>query len=286
LKKSILHFITVAAIFTAFACQDIIILPLNDQQARVVIEGLISNRVGSQSVRVSESLNYYDTIGTPPIKDAEVSLLTVEGQLIEAFSYSEIDSAYVPSPQFVAEIGMEYILQVIAKGEIYQAAGQIIRNANLDSIYYLSKEQLEVIGQNVFDGDYFLFVDGSLNSEMVEYFRLTVTVNDTLRNSRGDIANSILSSEFFGSEFQFLPVPGDFVAQDSIHLELYSLNEDIFQYYQEFTNLLFNDGGVFSPPPVNPTTNIINITAVKNYALGYVQFSAIIEKDLYIDEEK
>jgi hypothetical protein len=286
LRKSILYFITVVAILSAFACQDIITLDLNEQQTRVVIEGLISDRVGSQSVRVSESLNYYDTIATPPIKDAEVSLLTKDGQLIEAFSYSMTDSAYVPSPQFVGEIGREYILQVIAKGETYQAAGQIIRNANLDSIYYFSKEQLELIGQNVFEGDYFLFVDGSLNSEMVEYFRLTVTVNDTLRNSRGDIANSVLSSEFFGSEFQFLPVPGDFVAQDSIHLELYSLNEDIFQYYQEFTNLLFNDGGVFSPPPVNPTTNIINLTVQENYALGFVQFSSIIEKDLYLDEEE
>jgi hypothetical protein len=131
-----------------------------------------------------------------------------------------------------------------------------------------------------------MFVNGRLNNQGTEYFKLDVTVNDTLRNSRGDFSNSVLSSEFFGKEFVALPVPGIFDAEDSVGLELYTLNEDMYQYYVEFINLLFNDGGVFSPPPVNPTSNIRNLTNPENKPLGYVQFSSVQRRSVVIKERQ
>jgi hypothetical protein len=128
-----------------------------------------------------------------------------------------------------------------------------------------------------------MFVNGRLNNEGVEYFKLDVTVNDTLRSSRGALSNSILTSEFFGKEFRALPIPGSFKEKDSVDLELYTLNEDVYQYYVEFINLLFNDGGVFSPPPVNPTTNIENITNPENQPLGFIQFSSVQKRRLIIN---
>lgn len=63
------------------------------------------------------------------------------------------------------------------------------------------------------------------------------------------------------------------------------MNEDVYQYYVEFINLLFNDGGVFSPPPVNPDSNIKNITNPENKPLGFIQFSSLQRKRLVIEKE-
>jgi hypothetical protein len=282
LQKNIVY-LSILLVITA--CQELIKLPLEQPQSRILIDGLITNRAGLQYVKVAYSLNYYDTGKLPIVPNAEVLLLDENKQIVEQFNYSSADSAYLPSGNFTGLVNQEYTLQVVVNQEIYEAKGVIKPNATLDSLYYLGKEELQQLGQNVFEGDFFMFVNGSISSNEIEYFKLKVLVNDTLRNSRGDIANSILSSEFFGKEFNFLPIPGSFKLQDSVKLELYSLTEDTYQYYVEFSNLLFNDGGVFSPPPVNPTSNIINTSKPDNYALGVIQFSAVLEKEIYIEEK-
>jgi hypothetical protein len=153
-------------------------------------------------------------------------------------------------------------------------------------LYFLSSETLEALGQNVLGDDgYYLFANGVIRGDGIQYYRLQVKVNDTLKNTRGDIANSVLSSELFGREFVGLPIPGTFQASDTIDLSLASLSEETYRYYIEFINLLFNDGGVFSPPPVNPTTNIVNITTPNKFALGFVQFSSVLTEQVIIPEE-
>ncbi len=268
------------------ACQKLIDLPLQEEETRVVIEGLISDKEGRQFVSVARSLNYYKTGKLPPVVDATVNLLDSNNNVIEQFIYNSQDSVYKSTSNFIAQPGSSYKVQVELDNEVYEASGQIIPNATLDSIYYLSDDQLKSLGISPFGEGYFLFVDGSIPREEISYFKLALTVNDTLRNSRGDLSNSILTSEFFGNDFQFLPVPGSVEAKDSVQLELYTLTEDVFQYYLEFVNLLFNDGGVFSPPPVNPTSNIENITTPDKFALGFIQFSSVIEQNIYIEEEQ
>lgn len=285
MKKTLLKLSLFSFLLFFCACQELITLPLEQTQRRVLIDGLICDQVGLQYIKVAYSLNYYETGKLPPITDADVVLLDDNGFLVEQYIYSNEDSVYFPSNSFSPIVGKQYKVQVKVGQELYEAKGKMTPTANLDSLYYLSKKQLELLGQNVFDGDYFMFVDGSLKTDSTEYFKLEVSVNDTLLNSRGDISNSILSSEFFGKEFSFLPVPGSFEAQDSVELALFSLSEDTYQYFVEFTNLLFNDGGVFSPPPVNPTSNITNTTNPDNYALGLIQFSAVLKKTIYIEED-
>jgi len=285
--KAFKHYIIAVLLLSViFSCQEIIDLDLSQERPRVVIEGIISDEAGAQKIKVSRSLNYYDAGTLPPIEDATVTVLDSADNLLQQFAYSSEDSTYKSEADFVAEIGKTYSVEVQADGSLYRATGTILQNAQLDSLYALSEAELEALGQNVFgDGEFYLFVDGVLidpEPNELQYFLLETFVNDTLRDSRGDVASSIFSSEFFGSEFNFLPVPGSFNGEDSVRLKLYSLSEEVFQYYNEFINLLFNDGGVFSPPPVNPQTNIINITDAEDYALGYIQFSAMREASIVL----
>jgi hypothetical protein len=270
------------AVLLSWSCQEVIDLELNEADPKIVIEGEIVNKNTIHRIRISESLNYYDTGRMNPVSDAEIRLLDENNNVISGFIYNPQDSNYQTYDSLRLEIGAEYKIQIEINDELLEAKGKLLENATLDSIYYLSDKEMQALGQPVFGEGYFLFVDGRLNNEGVEYFKLDVIVNDTLRNSRGALSNSILTSEFFGKEFQALPVPGSFEEADTVDLELYTLNEDVYQYYVEFINLLFNDGGVFSPPPVNPDSNIKNITNPENEPLGFIQFSSVQRRSLVI----
>lgn len=270
------------AVVMSWSCQEIIDVDLEQSESKLVIEGVLVDQESFQKIKISESLNYFDTTGLSPFTEAEVNLLDSDYNLIDQFVYFGEDSAYRSNMPLELTVGTEYIIQIEAKGELLEAKGTILENATLDSLYYLSAEELQSLGQPVFGEGYFMFVNGVLNNEGIEYFKLDVTVNDTLQNSRGALSNSVLTSEFFGKSFQALPVPGSFEEEDSVGLELYTLNEDVYQYYVEFINLLFNDGGVFSPPPVNPTTNIKNITNPENLPLGFIQFSSVQRRSIVI----
>ncbi|WKK79070.2 DUF4249 family protein [Marivirga arenosa] len=285
MKKNRLKIVSLLiTVLLSWSCQEIIDVDLTQSEKRLVIEGKLLDEASFQRIKISETLNFYDTGNLEPFKDAEVSLLDSKNNLIVNFVYNNEDSSYITSTQVALSMGEEYKLQIEAKGELLEATGVILQNATLDSLYYLSNEELQAIGQPSFGEGYFMFVNGKLNNEGIEYFKLDVTVNDTLQNSRGDFSNSVLSSEFFGKEFVALPVPGSFEPEDSVGLELYTLNEDMYQYYVEFINLLFNDGGVFSPPPVNPTTNIKNLTNPENLPLGFIQFSSVQRRGIVIKE--
>ncbi|WP_375579217.1 DUF4249 family protein [Marivirga tractuosa] len=283
-KNKILSLIL--AIIVSWGCQEIIDIDIPQTDPKLVIEGRLLNERSFQSIKISESLNYYDTTGLEPFTDAKVSLMDADNNLIQSFNYNPKDSLYQSNSPIELTVGSSYTLQIEVNDEILEAKGSILENATLDTLYYLSAEELESLGQPAFGDGYFLFVDGQLNNEGIEYFKLDVTVNDTLRNSRGDFSNSVLTSEFFGKQFQALPVPGSFEDQDSVGLELYTLNEDVYQYYVEFINLLFNDGGVFSPPPVNPSTNIKNLTNPENEPLGYIQFSSVQRKSILVKKRE
>lgn len=270
------------AVLLNWSCQNIIDLDLEQSDTRVVIEGEILDKNTIKRIRVSQSLNYYDTGRMRPVTDANISLLDENNNLISSFFYNTQDSIYQTPDSLTLDVGSAYKIQIEANEELLEATGKILENPTVDSIYYLSDEELMELGQPVFEEGYFLFVNGKLNNEGVEYFKLDISVNDTLQNSRDDFSNSILTSELFGKEFQGLPIPGSFEEDDEIFLEFYAIEEDVYQYYLEFTNLLFNDGGVFSAPPVNPSTNINNLTNPENKPLGLIQFSSVQKRSIMI----
>lgn len=276
----------VCFIGSSFACQELIELDLAQSEPKIVIEGVFTDAEGPHKIKVSKTINYYDTGKTPPVTDAVVQLFDSAENLLSTFVYNPEDSTYMSSESLKGEVGKTYIVKIEADGDIYQSEGAILRNATLDSLYYLSAEQLEQLGQPVFGEGYFLFANGNLNRTGVQYFKLQLEVNDTLKNSRSDLANSILSSEFFGSEFQGLPIPGSYEKDDTVSLKLFSLDEPVYDYYIEFINLLFNDGGVFSPPPVNATSNVFNVTTPEKFPLGYIQFSSVLQQQIIITDEE
>jgi hypothetical protein len=85
---------------------------------------------------------------------------------------------------------------------------------------------------------------------------------------------SILNRGFELSGFKFKE-------KDKVRIELYRLNQDAYDYLNQLVNLLFNDGGLFSPPPENPRTNI-RVLEGNGEVLGYFMVSPVLTETVVI----
>jgi hypothetical protein len=127
---------------------------------------------------------------------------------------------------------------------------------------------------------YFLKVYGKIPFLDNNQYRIRVIENDTLKNERGDY---LLFDDTFGLQVfeKGLELGYAFQKNDRVRLELYRLNKDAFVYLSQLVNLLFNDGGLFSPPPQNPTSNI-RVVSGKGEVLGYFAVSPLLSRTVVI----
>ena len=111
-------------------------------------------------------------------------------------------------------------------------------------------------------------------------YRIRVIENDTLKNQREDY---LLFDDTFGLKFfeEGLELGYPFQENDRVRLELFRLNQDAFDYLNQLVNLLFNDGGLFSPPPQNPETNI-QVVRGDPEVLGYFLVSPVLVRSVVI----
>jgi len=72
---------------------------------------------------------------------------------------------------------------------------------------------------------------------------------------------------------------------DRVGLELYRMNRDMYDYFSQLVNLLFSDGGLFSPPPQNPDSNI-TVESGDSEVLGFFLVSPVLNENIFIKGDK
>src|SRR5690606_13765480 len=130
------------------------------------------------------------------------------------------------------------------------------------------------------DEGYYIKVFGKIPFDENNNYRIRVIENDTLKNQREDY---LLFDDTFGTQFfeKGLELGYAFEENDKVRLELFRLNRDAFDYLNQLVNLLFNDGGLFSPPPQNPDTNI-RVTQGSSEVLGYFAVTPVLSRTVVI----
>ena len=149
----------------------------------------------------------------------------------------------------------------------------------LDSLTY------EFVEKKPFREDgYYIKVFGKIPFQNDNNYRIRIIENDTLKNGRNDY---LLFDDTFGLNFfeEGLQLNYAFDAGDIVSLELYRLNGEMYDYFTQLVNLLFSDGGLFSPPPQNPNTNIKLIKG-KSDVLGFFLVSPILRETVKIEAKQ
>jgi hypothetical protein len=270
---------TVFGFFLLASCQEEVFLELNTVEPRPVIEAFWTDAGIYNFVRLSTSKDFYNTEPNEVIDDASVFITNENNGDIISFRFSQQAGRYLPLNNVAGKIGDTYRLHVEWKDNVYESSGVLLDAPVLDSIVYNFRDE------RIFrDPGYYLTLYGDILFEDNNFYRLRVVKNDTLLNNRNDY---LLFDDSFGTSilnrgFELSGFP--FKANDRVRLELFRLNRDTFDYINQVVGLLFNDGGLFSPPPQNPESNI-KLKSGKNEPLGYFKVSPVRTVDIVVAPE-
>lgn len=271
-------------IFTAlvfWSCEKTVFLDLDQTPSKIVIEGLVTNQPGYQFVKVTRTVDFYESGETPRITDATV---LVEDDLGNEFLYTHNpnnhpDSAgyYLPVTPFVGETGRTYYLTVDVNGEQYEASDKLYDVTSIDSLEY--RVNIDEEDDPKEDGKFYeVLMYAKEPQETDDYYLFKFFRNDSLvLYNPSDIYFS--DDKTLGEEINGIPSPVFYALGDSARVEMYSLSRTGYVFYNDLFNLINNDGGMFSPPPANSRTNL------SNGALGFFQVSSVNISGLRINPD-
>jgi hypothetical protein len=264
--------ISILAALTLISCDEPIILDAEQTSPQVVIEGLVTDRPGRQSVKITRSVGFYESGKTPRLTNATVS---VKDDLGQVFTFvhnpnSHADSAgiYVPQTPFTGQIGRTYTLTVDVDGERYEASDLLGSVITMDSLKYeINENQEEDPDKEGKIYELLMFArepQDQQNFYLFKFFRndSLVFFNDT------DIYYT--DDEFLAENINGASSPVYYGKDDMAKVEVYSLSREGYVFFNDMSTLLNNDGGgMFGPIPSLPRTNL------SNNALGFFQVSAV-----------
>lgn len=264
-------------VFFIWSCQEEVNLPLGTKAELVpTIEAYWTDQGSFNEVKISLSKDYYDSADVTLVTDAEVFITVIGTDKVVPFVYLGGTDAYKPlNPLEKAVVGEKYQLHVRWGENVYVSEGVMLEPPIVDSVTWKFEEK------RLFrDEGYYIKVYGRVPFEEDNNYRIRVIENDTLKNQREDY---LLFDDTFGLTFfeEGLELDYRFEEKDHVRLELFRLNRDAYDYLNQLVNLLFSDGGLFSPPPQNPDTNI-RVIAGNPEVLGFFAVTPVLSRSLVI----
>lgn len=272
----------------------------------LVVEGLITDKPGINTIKLSKSLPLGGKSLAKPLKGCLVTILDDAGHL---YSLKEtLSGTYVTDPAlFKGTVGVTYKLRVDTRSAfnnlVFESVPLRMKPVPaIDSLYYekvLIEE--EKYGSVQKEGCQIYLNTSDPANECRFYrweysetwqFRLPYNVTNQvcyITNNSGiiNVRNTSILAEDRVTRY-----PLNFVSNSTDRLKIkysllvnqYSLNEDEYEYWEKLQTISENIGGLYD---VTPSAIQSNITCLNNPAekvLGYFSVSAVKSKRIFIKE--
>jgi hypothetical protein len=253
------------------SCEKIVSIDLNKANPHMVIEGIVTDQQTPDSVVLSKSGDYFEASLTfPPVPNA---LVTIADNVGAVDTLRQDEPGTYRSSTLRGTPGRIYTLTVVAEGNVYSAVSTMPEKVFIDSLY--------AVQTHAFDGDlgyniYLIFRDPPTPGN---YYRVN------LRDSRAIPADSITGQRYHlfsdkltnGNEVTLRLRTGRSVwIGDTISVELLSIDQASYEYFQTLNDILTSDRAPTSLAPTNPNTNLTN------GSLGYFSAYTIDSKRLVL----
>lgn len=273
-------FIVILTSLAFWSCEKTVLLDLNQNVPRVVIEGLVTNQPGYQYVKISWSSGFYETGDSPAVEDAtvrvtddsgnEYTFIHNPGNLEDSIGY------YKPEIPFKGAIGRKYKLIVTTGGEVYEAEDDIRPVTTIDSLTSrISTDEQE--DPEDYGRFYEVLMYAKEPQNTTDYYLFKFYRNDSLK-VYNDTDIYYADDEVLGENIDGVPSAIYYKPGDLARIEMYSITRNGYVFYNDLQALLDSDGGLFSQPPSNSRSNL------SNGALGFFQASALETKEIVIKE--
>lgn len=264
----------------SMSCEQTVRLDTDPIETKVVIEGLVTNDADLNYIRLTSSRDFYSNGLAAGIVDAEVVVNDNEGGQVRYLhnpdNLPELEGVYLPENEYAGVIGRTYTMTVTVDGEQYTAQETLLPVTPIDSLTVAIDEDEQADPED--EGRFYevLFYAQEPQDRVDHYLFKFYRNGELIKDYEEDIY--FAEDEFIGEAIDDLPIAGFYALDDLVKVEMYSITREAFIYYNDLFNLLNSDGGMFSPPPANPRTNLTN------GALGYFQVSALATEEIVVEE--
>ncbi|PCI93852.1 MAG: hypothetical protein COB15_15585 [Flavobacteriales bacterium] len=264
------------------SCEQTIDFDLNNQEnARLVVEGQITDQAKAHTVKLTRTSSYYENEPAPTETGANVFLF--DGTVTHTLTETD-PGIYQTASNFKGEIGKTYTLSInTVNNKNYSATSTLAAVSTIDSLTVSFEEPEKGGGKD--DESYVLNLrhygpePATLGNNYIWLIslndsNLTETVTDipfiSDEYSNGNYFNGYTINEVFEE---------DIPLTDSLfyEVELHSISR---KYHDFLLAILIEtefNGSIFSGPPANIPSNI------SNGALGFFRASAVYTKSIVIE---
>ena len=246
------------------SCEDVIDVDLDTAAPKLVIEASINwfkNTPGNvQTIKLSTTTGYYST-EFPSVSNAIINVVDGSGNQFDFFEGATLGE-YTCS-NFLPVIGESYTLTVNLNGETYTASETLVATPTIqDTIVQddsggFAGDQIEVRFFFQDDGTQENYYMSSVNADYLAFPNYSVSKDQLFQ---GNVMFDIYSSE-------------DLKSGDVLDLRLFGISRRYYDYFNKLLGIAGGNGGPFETAPVTVRGNIVNLTNVNNYALGYFRLS-------------
>ncbi|HSO88381.1 MAG TPA: DUF4249 domain-containing protein [Draconibacterium sp.] len=264
--KNIFYLLILILIFSG--CEKVIDVDLNESDPAIVIEGNLNYNPYLNEVKISMTSSYFDTLPTEKVSGAIVSVSSDFGG---EYIFDETENGIYRSNEIRLKLGETYHLSVEANGEKYEASSRLNPPVNIDSVKFFYQDGFSFIESGYYVNLYLFDPPGISN-----YYRVKVTKNGVLQNTIDDFF--IFDDRYVdGNSIEINLFNSAFNLNDTVSVQLISLDEGAYEYLETFQEVVNNNPG--SAAPANPNSNL------SNGALGYFSAWSSDTKTFIIQEK-
>jgi hypothetical protein len=222
----------------------------------LVIEGEINNGEPPYYIRISRSVDPESYLDFVPVSIAKV---TIENNLGEVELLRPVSPGLYRASSIKGAEGVFYSLKVDVDNQLYTANDTMPQAPKVDTVLVTYKDEYPYV-----EG-YYLSVQTQVLKNRRNYYRLRISVNDSLFNAYSDL---IVFEDLNESGIQLVTLPYVFGENDTVQVTLNAITKVMYDYYNGLLKQTTNYFSNIQPPLVNPPSNI------SCNPLGYFQVTA------------
>lgn len=260
MKRYILLSLTLLGLVCG-ACEEVIDYELDTAETKLVVEGLITNRPGPYTVRLSNTKGYLDQGLTQGVNKAFVLITDNQGTVD---TLRQVGDGLYQTTRLQGTPGNTYYFTARVNGQVYTAQSYMPPVAPIDSLTFVYKTAADEE-----DDGYHPYLHFTDPAGKGNYYRWNVYVNDTMDADELAVFNDDLYDGKSGHVDMWFAVEQN----DKVKVELYSLDKPAYAFWYALQNQQNESGGPFDTTPGNAPTNI------SNGAIGYFGASAVSEAE-------
>ncbi|WP_116106323.1 DUF4249 family protein [Lewinella sp. IMCC34191] len=277
------------AALALYNCEDTVTLETDFEEPQLVVDAWLTNRAETQTIRLTESQDYYANRLPTPVEEAAIRVCIRDStETCYPFTYQG-DGNYVwqPGPgDSLGAVGTELFLIINRQEDNYASQTTIRRVPAIDSIAVNPEEEQIGIDEGLYAQLYARDFVG-----VGDAYLIRTTINDTLLNRPRELslvydatfdAGSGTDGIVFIAPIRFSinktdedGAPQPLVGGDRINVDLWSLSPEAFFFLGIARDQIQNgDNGIFQIPIANAPGNVLAVDGEQT-VLGIFNVAAV-----------